>query len=119
MDAIETVIRDVASAGEHIHIPLFRQDSPLILYFLVVPPQTVNTEHIEQVSWRQFLQQLLIPGAVEIFPALFVYEDLRLRDIELIHLDKLPVFILVCAADSDIAIDFHMITSFQSKTAHT
>ena len=57
---------------------VFRQNTPLFLYLLIVPAQPVNAENVQQIAILDFVDHFLILRTLEVLPGLLVNEQVAL-----------------------------------------
>ena len=88
-----------------IHAGLLGQGPPLVLDLLIVAPQPVDAQDIEQVARLQPFHQFFVLRTVEVLAGLLVHIDVPLWDLPAVQRDHLPVLVLVGAGYPDVSID--------------
>ena len=77
----------------------------MLLYFHIIPAQTIDALYIEQIVFFQFLQQLSILGPVKILTGAPVDVNVSPGKTDGIQRVELPVFLLVFCGNTGISID--------------
>jgi len=79
----------------NVYAPVFRQYAPLILYFFVVSPQTVDAFDIKHVAGLKLFYKRPIKFTIKVFAALLVRKNPLRWYTEPAHCEQLAIFILI------------------------
>lgn len=98
------------------------ENSPLFQNICVVTAKTVNALNKKQIVFFLFSQKFFVLRTIEIFSGLFVGIDVLRLDMQFSHYKKLPVFVLILRADTNVSISFLHVFSpslFLSAAVHS
>ena len=96
--------------NDDIDSDLLGQKAPLLLYLLVVPPETVDAQNVQQVALAQAHNELGVLRTDEVPARLLIHKNVLLRNVPGSQSQQLPVFVLIGARHASVAVCLHMIT---------